>query len=651
MRYRREIDGLRAVAVIPVILFHAGFASFSGGFVGVDVFFVISGFLITSILLADLSKGSFSLLKFYERRARRILPVLFFVMLCCTPFAWWWLMPLDFEDYLQSVVAVSTFSSNILFWLESDYFATASELKPLLHTWSLAVEEQYYIFFPLLLMGGWAWGRRRLLIALSVLFVASLCLAQWAAYTHAPANFFLLPSRGWELLIGAFAAFYTTKHGEISATPLTHQSMSMIGLVSILASVVLFDVSVPFPSVYALLPTLGTVAIILFAREGTWVHRVLGLPVLVGVGLISYSAYLWHQPIFAFTKYTRFSEPSEALMLSLAVASFGLSYLSWRFVENPFRSRQRFSQRAIFKGAGVASVAMIGAASLALVFGVSPRTQPELQLSVGLYHPENRQLQADSWTVLRQTSGDEKYGVDNNPFDHTLWFDDSDDRSKLLVVGNSHSKDMYNLLSASPEASKRFQIARFGVEIANIDAGFFASPNYQAADTVIFVSQYKRVDFSKLGAPVIASLAAGKRTAVVKNIYEFEEFLNRTYADFLFQMLLGEMPAEEITPADIQKINHKHYVQFTERKSDLRLRQSDEAIEQLAAQQPKLVVLDRMDYVCDHAEQTCWAMDDQFQKYFYDYAHHTVEGVRFFGQRIDTVNWLGPIMNEAVLDD
>jgi peptidoglycan/LPS O-acetylase OafA/YrhL len=162
MKYRKEIDGLRALAVLPVILFHAGFTTFSGGFVGVDIFFVISGYLITTIIVDEMDKGSFSLLNFYERRARRILPALFFVMLCTLPFAWFWMLPQDLKSFSQSLVAVPLFASNVLFWLTSGYFDTASELKPLLHSWSLAVEEQYYVFFPLFLMLAWKVGKSKI---------------------------------------------------------------------------------------------------------------------------------------------------------------------------------------------------------------------------------------------------------------------------------------------------------------------------------------------------------------------------------------------------------------------------------------------------------------------------------------------------------
>ena len=196
MKYRKEIDGLRAVAVIPVILFHAGFPAFSGGFVGVDVFFVISGYLITTIILAEIERGTFSLVNFYERRIRRILPALFLVMFVCLPFAWLWLLPPEMKGFSQSLIAVSTFSSNILFWKTSDYWDTAGELIPLLHTWSLAVEEQYYVVFPLFLMLMWRFRKRWILSSFVVVAATSLLLAQWGAYQHPTATFYLAGDEG-----------------------------------------------------------------------------------------------------------------------------------------------------------------------------------------------------------------------------------------------------------------------------------------------------------------------------------------------------------------------------------------------------------------------------------------------------------------------
>lgn len=337
MRYRTEIDGLRAFAVVPVILFHAGFESFSGGYVGVDVFFVISGYLITSIILSEMDEGKFSLINFYERRARRILPALFFVMAVCIPFAWFWLIPRDMEDFAQSLIAVSTFSSNFLFWSESGYFDTAAELKPLLHTWSLAVEEQYYILFPLFMVLTWRLSKRRMLDLLIGMFLISLVIAHWGAYNIPSATFYLLPARGWELLLGVFVAFHFNRGTADDLSSSLKQTLSLTGLLLIIYSVFAYSEQTPFPSLFTLAPTLGTVLLILFTRKGTLAYRILSNRLMVSIGLISYSAYLWHYPLFAFAKHRSLSEPSMPQMALLCAITLLLAYLSWRFIEKPFR--------------------------------------------------------------------------------------------------------------------------------------------------------------------------------------------------------------------------------------------------------------------------------------------------------------------------
>lgn len=339
MRYRPEIDGLRAIAVIPVILFHAGFEAFSGGFVGVDVFFVISGYLITSLLLEEMEEGRFTLLGFYERRARRILPALFLVCLVSLPFAWVLLFPGDMRNYAESLAAVSLFSTNILFWQESGYFESAAELKPLLHTWSLAVEEQFYIFFPLLLLAAGKLGRARLLWVLVLLFAISFGVASWAS-RHAPAaGFYLLPARGWEILLGAFLAFVPTSGAELRLPSALREGLALLGLLLICSAVFFFERSTPTPSVYTLVPTMGAVLLIAFARSDGLVGQLLSSRPLVSIGLMSYSAYLWHQPVFAFARYGKVEE--EALWetgILCGLTAF-LAFLSWRFVEKPFRRR------------------------------------------------------------------------------------------------------------------------------------------------------------------------------------------------------------------------------------------------------------------------------------------------------------------------
>lgn len=384
MQYRREVDGLRAVAVLPVILFHAGMPFVNGGFVGVDVFFVISGYLITTILAQENAAGRFSLRNFYERRARRILPALFAVMLACLPFAWMWLLPADMQSFAQSLIGVSLFASNIVFWRTSGYFDTDSELTPLLHTWSLAVEEQYYVFFPLFLMLAWKLGRRWLVGLLGVGALLSLLAAQWGA-THMPAaTFYLLPTRGWELLIGAMVALYLSRPS--GKGPHASEAGALTGLLLVTASIFAFDKHLPFPSFYALVPTVGAALIILCATPQTLVGRLLGSKPFVGIGLVSYSAYLWHQPLFAFARYKSTQEaPSSALMLGLAVLAMALAWLSWRFIETPTRDKQRFSRNQVWALSLVGTVGFLSLGAVALALnGFDSRLSP-MQQRVAAY--------------------------------------------------------------------------------------------------------------------------------------------------------------------------------------------------------------------------------------------------------------------------
>jgi len=340
MQYRPEIDGLRTLAVVPVILFHAGVGLFSGGFVGVDVFFVISGFLITTIIVQGIEAGTFTYTNFYHRRAKRLLPALFVVMAATIPFSWLWMLPTQHESYAQSLVYVSLFVSNILFWKESGYFSPEAEEKPLLHTWSLAVEEQYYLLFPLLVVFLWRFGRSPSTIVISVIAVLSLWLSQWGSTNKPDANFYLLVSRAWEILLGSLCALSVLNKPKVG-----NDFIAGVGLLLIWVAIFLFDESVPMPSVYGLIPVMGTGLVLLYATEGTYVAKLLSTRAMVYVGLLSYSLYLWHQPVLAFARVRGLALEEWWVLMTLLGGTALLALMTYHWVELPVKRSQVFCRK------------------------------------------------------------------------------------------------------------------------------------------------------------------------------------------------------------------------------------------------------------------------------------------------------------------
>jgi peptidoglycan/LPS O-acetylase OafA/YrhL len=359
-------------------LFHAGFAWIKGGYVGVDVFFVISGYLITSIIEREIRSDSFSIVKFYERRARRILPALILVILVSTPFAWAWLSPVQFKQFGQSVSAVMLFSSNFLFLKESGYFDTSSALKPLLHTWSLAVEEQFYVLFPLLLI-----GLRRLRLdnravfgAIAGIAAASFAIEMWQSRLAPSATFYLLHTRAWELGVGALVALSPDLWRRVSG--LGAEALSALGLGLILLAVFVFTPATAFPAAAGFVPVLGAACVIMFARPDTIVGRLLSWRPIVGVGLVSYSAYLWHQPLFAFVRVRHYAgDLGPGAYAGLIALTMILAAASWMWVEQPFRKAGRFTRRQVFGAAATAGAALFGlGAFLHVTQGLPQRMSP-----------------------------------------------------------------------------------------------------------------------------------------------------------------------------------------------------------------------------------------------------------------------------------
>lgn len=368
LRYRPEIDGLRAIAVLAVVLFHAGFGC-HGGYVGVDVFFVISGFLITSLIWQDLENGRFTFISFWERRARRIVPALVVVTIATLVAGWFLLLPADFKSLGRASATQAVFGANIHYWLDSGYFTGEANEKPLLHTWSLAVEEQFYLVAPCFLWGMFRTaklrGRKAVLTLLTVACVLSFALSVYGVTRHQEATFYLLPTRAWELLVGAIVAFLPP-NSPVLAHRNWRELVALTGLVLILISVFRYTPDTLFPGLAALPPCLGA-ALLIWANERiadsmpTTAGALLAMQPLVFIGLISYSLYLWHWPLLAFSKYSAFIEVSSRQRATMLGLGLLCATLSWKYVETPFRQRQLgASRKPMFALAG---------AGLAVVFG------------------------------------------------------------------------------------------------------------------------------------------------------------------------------------------------------------------------------------------------------------------------------------------
>lgn len=368
MHYRSEVDGLRALAIVPVILFHAGFSLFSGGYLGVDVFFVISGFLITSLIHDQIVAKTFSFRVFYERRARRLFPALFVVAIASIPFAWAWVPPDEFIEYSQSLIAVALFIANIFFYAQSGYFDTAAELKPFLHTWSLAIEEQYYFLFPVVLMLLLKLLRKSAFVLLLGIAGASYFASQAVIENQPSAAFFHLHLRVWELMVGSTVALWAgNQHQVVRRMPvLLKDGLAGLGLVAILISIFTLDESTRHPGAWTWVPVLGTALVLLFSSSNGLTGKLLGWRPFVSIGLLSYGAYLWHQPIFALVRQRNFSEPTTFGAIALIALTFILAAASLRFIERPIRTGRVLPGKHIFTFWGVGTLVLLIAGGIGM---------------------------------------------------------------------------------------------------------------------------------------------------------------------------------------------------------------------------------------------------------------------------------------------
>ncbi|EJN08096.1 acyltransferase family protein [Herbaspirillum sp. YR522] len=531
--YRPDIDGLRAVAILPVVLFHIGFPGFFGGFVGVDVFFVISGYLITGIIVRELRQGTFSIADFYRRRVLRIFPALFVMLLVVSVLAALVMLPAELLRYGKSVAATTLFSSNILFYSESGYFAPDSHTKALLHTWSLAVEEQFYLFWPLILMALSTSRQTAIRWGAVIITVVSLGWSVWLLKHDATATFYLIPTRAWELMAGALVAIFP---GLPANRRWLREVLAALGLLMILVAIKFYNDSVPFPGAAALLPCVGAAAIILAGSGGnSLVGRLLSWQPAVFIGKISFSLYLWHWPVIVFTQIGLLREQTWTVKVIELLASFVLGTLSWRYVERPFRHvSAAVPNRQVLGRAGVAIALGLVVGLLYVVPQGWPQRFNEQQLAAARY---------ETYDGDHEYRGGTCFVVgDNQKFDAAQCLQTRSGSPNLLFIGDSHAAHLWPGLQAEAGAAgiNVLQATHTGCRPAIAD---LAQPKgacqkfvsqivtewlpAHPVDVVVLAGRWTRADLPGLPKVIAAARQHAKRVVVVGPIQQYVSALPR----------------------------------------------------------------------------------------------------------------------------
>ncbi len=612
--YRPDIDGLRAIAVIAVVLFHLDVGIAKGGFIGVDVFFVISGYLITGILQSEIDAGKFSILRFYDRRIRRILPALFAVILAATPVAVCLFFPPEILDFANSVIATTLFSSNMYFMMVTDYFVATSDSNPLLHTWSLAVEEQYYIVFPFLLYGLRTLRQRNVVLVIGGLAIVSLVLSIVLVMTDQVAAFYLAPSRAWEFFIGALISLKAFPKVQ---TTWLREILAALGFALIIASCLRFHRNMPFPGALALVPCIGAALLIHAGAAGqTLIGRLISVRPIVFIGLISYSLYLWHWPVIVFFQLWWVKPIGGAGVLGLILISCATGTLSWYFIERPFRQKRIAASPIVLRGVALASMAGFCVLGIGLIAsdGMAFAFPKEIvRLANYLHYHERTAYRRGTCFIDSHTSP-------LSDFAATTCLARSHVKPNLLVIGDSHAAHLWSGLTAALPSVQILQATATGCKpvfgtrghptcVALINRALADETATGTIDAVLLSARWENEDIAQLVATVDRLARYVARVYVSGPIVEYRENLPRLLA----QSAQRRDPELLITArVDAQ-------------------RQVDERLA-VALEGHRAVYLSAYGTLCGRRSEACRTVTDDGIPVQWDYGHLTAEGSEYLAK-------------------
>jgi len=629
--FRDDILGLRAFAIVPIIFFHFDYAFFKGGFIGVDIFFVISGYLITSIIYTNIN--NFNFIVFIERRARRIVPLLLVVIIFTIPISYFFMLPKNLFDFGQSVFFSPIFLSNFLFWFEEGYWELTSQMKPLLHTWSLSVEWQFYILFPFIFL---LKKKEYIILSFFIFWVISLLVAvnqenELLTITTdkilSIGNFYLPFSRFWEFLTGGLIFFFE-KDIKFKKN-IYNNTLCLLGVLLVLWSIYYLDESLIYPNLFSLMPVIGISLIIIYIQKSSLIYNLITTKIIKHIGEISYSLYLWHFPLIVFEKYLTNLNPNIFNDITTLLIVYLLSLISFRYVEKPFFKDKILTSKSFFIlfGSLLTIICLVGY----LI------TQSGAKTSLLNKKIENIKKKKDLYDF---------YFI-KRAYEKPLPTEYQNDliNKKVLIIGDSHGRDLarifieYNNIKLTRKEKLDFDFVFLEInDLRIILDDFSLEKRIKDSDIVILSRQFtsennqiKNINFFNNYLQ-----EKNKRFILVGSAPEFYTAEDDLLLTFVLQ---NEENIQALEDRDITKINRyfynnlKTYILNTNKHLKKTSNDSD------------FTFIDRFDFTCELNKKLCFGLDNKGEKNFIDYSHFSKAGIMFFAKKIYELDWVNKNLN------